>query len=65
MVPISNTIGEASAELEVNSGGIGGMLIFVAGDAMVSFHTAQPDGTSPMVTIKGLRELAKLVAGRL
>jgi hypothetical protein len=65
LVPMSDTIGEASAELEVNSGGIGGMSIFVSADALVSFHTAQPDGTSPMVTIEGLRELAGLVAGRL
>ncbi len=58
-------IGDASIQIELNAEGIGSMLVFIKGDEVVSLHTAQPEGQQPLVSLEGLEELAKLVAGRL
>ena len=57
-------IGDASIEVEVNTQGIGSMLVFIKGDRLVSLHTAQPDNQEPLVSRAGLAELAQLVASR-
>ena len=49
----------------MNAQGIGSMLIFINGDKLVSLHTAQSDDQEPLLSPKGLEELAKLVASRL
>ena len=65
LVDMGVPIGDASAEVELNAQGIGGMIVFVKGDKAVSLHTAQPEGQPPLVPLAGLEGLATLVAGRL
>ena len=65
MVSMTTPIGDASAEIEANAQGIGSMLVFIAGDRVVSLHTAQAEGEEPLVSLEGLEELARLVLSRL
>lgn len=64
MQEMDPTIGDASIEVEVNTQGIGSMLVFIYGDRVVSLHTTQPDDQEPLVSLAGLEELAELVASR-
>ena len=57
-------IGNASAHLDVNAGGIGGMLAFVAGDKLVTMHTAQSEELLPLVSLNTIEALAKTVESR-
>ena len=61
---MASPIGEASAQVDVNANGIGGMLIFLKGDKVVSLQTAQPEGLEPLLSLESLEELAELVASR-
>jgi len=58
-------IGDTSAEVELNTQGIGSIIVFTLGDRIVSFHTAMPEGESPIVDLNALEELARLVEERL
>jgi hypothetical protein len=58
-------IGDTSAEVEVNAQGIGSIIAFTLEDRFVSFHTAMPEGESPIVDLNALEELARLVEERL
>jgi hypothetical protein len=58
-------IGDTSAEVEVNAQGIGSIIAFTLEDRFVSFHTAMPEGESPIVDLSALEELARLVEERL
>lgn len=57
-------IGDSSAEVEVNTQGIGSIIVFIAGDRIVSFHTTMSEGKSPIVDLNALDELARLVDER-
>jgi hypothetical protein len=63
--PANPPIGDISVEVEANTQEIGGMLVFVFRDSLVSLHTAQPDGQDPLLSLDDLKELPKMVAGRL
>lgn len=65
MLSMTTPIGDASAKIEVNAQGIGSMVVFIAGDRVVSLHTAQAEGAEPLVPLEGLEDLADLVASRL
>ena len=58
-------IGTISGQVEMNAGGIGSMLVFMSGDKVVSMHTTQAEGQSPLLTLEDLEELAALVVSRL
>ena len=58
-------IGDISGQVEVNAEGIGSMLVFSSGDKVVSMHTMQSEGQSPLVSLEDLEELAALVVSRL
>ena len=58
-------IGDISAQVEVNAEGIGSMLVFMSGDKVVSMHTMQSEGQSPLLSLEDLVELAALVVSRL
>ena len=58
-------IADASAQIEVNAQGIESMLVFLAGDRLVSLHTAQSADQQPLVSLAGIEELARVVASRL
>ena len=58
-------IGDISARVELNAEGIGSMLVFTSGDKVVSMHTMQSEGLSPLVSLEDLEELAALVMSRL
>ena len=58
-------IGDTSSQVEVNAEGIGSMLVFMSGDKVVSMHTAQSEGQSPLVSLEDLEELAALVVSKL
>ena len=58
-------IGDESLEAELNSEGMGSIVIFLKGDKFVQLHTAMPVGESPIVDLSGLEELANKVAGKL
>ena len=62
---MDNTIGDSSASLEANQAGIGSMVAFKKGEWVVSLHTAQPDGDTPLVDLAGLEALARTVASRM
>ncbi len=55
-------IGDESFQVLVNEIGLGGLIVFKKGDKAVTLHTAQPDG---LVSLEGLEELARTVAGKL
>ncbi|HAL47097.1 MAG TPA: hypothetical protein DCP37_05035 [Dehalococcoidia bacterium] len=65
MFQMTLSIGYASAHVDVNAGGIGGMVVFVSGDKLVTLHTAQDDSLLPLVSISAIETLAKVVAARL
>ena len=65
MQDMTQPIGDASIQLELNAQGIGSMLVFLSGDRVVSLHTAQSDDQQPLVSLEGLEALARLVASRL
>ena len=58
-------IGDESFEAELNSEGMGSIVIFLKGDKFVQLHTAMPAGESPIVGLSGLEELANKVDGKL
>jgi hypothetical protein len=58
-------IGHASAQMVANANGIGSNVVFLVSDLLVTLHTGMPDGTEPLTDQAGLRELAKLIEGRL
>ena len=58
-------IADASAQVEFNAQGVGSMLVFLAGETVVSLHTAQADDQQPLVSLEGVAELARVVASRL
>ncbi|MFQ5968378.1 MAG: hypothetical protein ACE5MI_12345 [Acidimicrobiia bacterium] len=59
------SFGGTAYRVEMNSQGIGSMLVLVKGDKLLSFHTAISEGHPPMVTPEGLDELAELALSRL
>ena len=65
MQDLSVKIGDASLYVEVNESGVGSFVFFKKGEWVVMLHTAQPDGTSPLVDLAGVEALARIVAGRL
>ena len=54
-----------SVELDVNAGGPGSILVFVAVDKVVQLLSGQSDDQEPLLSLEGLAELAELVASRL
>lgn len=58
-------IGHASAQMIANANGIGSNVVFLVSDLLITLHTGMPDGTEPLTDQAGLRELAKLIEGRL
>jgi hypothetical protein len=65
MLDMTQPVGDASTQIEVNAQGIGSMLVFVSWDNVVSLHTALPNGQQPLASMEELEELAVLVDGRL
>ena len=65
MLDIPDMIGDDSAYVEANEAGIGSMVVFKKGDWVVTLHTAQGRGISPLVDLEQLTELARKVADRL
>jgi len=51
--------------LQLNSEGIGSIVVFLKGDKLVQLHTAMAVGESPIVNLSGLVELANRVEGKL
>ncbi len=64
MQDMTQPIGDASIQSELNAQGIGSMLVFLQGDVVVMLHTAQPDDQEPLLSLEGLEELAWMT-GRL
>ncbi len=62
---MSSSIGDTSAEVEVNAQGFGSIVVFIKGDKVIQLHTAQPDGEQPLTDLNGLEKLAKIAEGRL
>lgn len=62
---MQQSIGDESYRAELNSDGIGSMVIFLKGDKFVQLHTAMPDGESPIVDLDALEELAGKVEEKL
>ena len=58
-------IGDASFYAAVNESAFGSMVLFKKGVWVVTLHTAQPNGTSPLVDLAGLEALSRIVANRL
>ncbi len=65
MFQMTPPIGYASAHVDVNAGGVGGVVVFVSGDKLVTLHTAQDDAFLPLVSLSAIETLAKVVAARL
>ena len=65
MQNMNDAIGDSSAYLEANQTGIGSVVAFKKGEWVVSLHTAQRDGESPLVDLAELETLARTVADRL
>lgn len=65
MLELTPTIGESSAYVEANAGGIGSAVVFKKGDWVVQLHTAHSSGAEPLVDLAELTALAQLVADRL
>ena len=61
----SAKIGDASFYAAVNESAFGSMVLFKKGLWVVTLHTAQPNGTSPLVDLSGLEAMARIVANRL
>ena len=58
-------IGDFSFFSKVNASGFGSMVIFMKGNWVVSLHTVQADGVTPVVDTAGLETLARMIAGQL
>ena len=58
-------IGHASAQMQAEIGEVGSNLVFVKRDKLVTLHTTRPHGEEALVDLEGLRNLARLVEGRL
>ena len=58
-------VGDDSFAKQLNSEGMGSIVIFLKGDRFVQLHTAMPVGESPIVDLSGLEELANKVEGKL
>ena len=58
-------IGNGSFAKQLNSEGMGSIVIFLKGDRFAQLHTAMPVGESPIVDLSGLEELANKVEGKL
>ena len=65
LLPMDTTVGDLSALAEFNNQGIGSMLVFIQGNAMVSLHTTVDAGQLPLMTRESLERMANLVSGRL
>jgi hypothetical protein len=65
LLPMDTTVGDLSALAEFNNQGIGSMLVFIQGNAMVSLHTTVGAGQLPLMTRESLVEMATLVSDRL
>ena len=65
MKNMSAKIGDGSAYVDLNDSGIGSMVVLKKGVWVVSLHTAQPDGVTPLVNLSGVEALARTVADRL
>ena len=65
MLDLPDNIGDVSAYVEANEAGIGSMVVFKKGGWVVTLHTAQGAGISPLVDLEGLTTLARMVADRL
>ena len=62
---MQKSIGDESYGVELNSNGMGSVVIFLKGDRFVQLHTAMPDGESPIVDLDALKELANKVEEKL
>ena len=58
-------IGDESFQVLVDANKVGGLIVFKKGDKAVTLHTAQPNGEEHLVSLEGLEELARRVAGKL
>ena len=58
-------IGNDSFVKQLNSDGMGSIIIFLKGDRLVQLHTAMPVGEYPIVDLSGLEELANKVDRKL
>ena len=65
MLDLPDGIGDASAFQEANEAGIGSIVVFKKGEWVVTIHTAQGAGVSPLVSLEQLTALARIVADRL
>ena len=65
MRDIPDNIGDASAYLEANKERIGSVVVFRKGEWVVTLHTAQATGISPLVNLEQLKTLARIVADML
>ena len=62
---MDSPIGAASADVRVDGQGIGSTVVFIKGDKAVSLHTSQGKGEQPLVSLEGLKGLARIVEKRL
>jgi hypothetical protein len=62
---MQDPVGDDSFAKQLNSEGMGSIVIFLKGDRFVQLHTAMPPGESPIVDLIGLEELANKVEGKL
>lgn len=58
-------IGDVAAATQVNSKGIGSVVVFVEADKAISLHTTKPEGQQPLTDLPGLKQLADIVDRRL
>ena len=58
-------IGNASSQMEANANGIGSNVVFLRADKLVTLHTGAPEGSEALTDLAGLRELARIIDGRL
>ncbi len=59
------SIGDTSAEVEVNAQGIGSIILFREGDQLIELYTVMPAGEETLVDLEGLEELARIAESRL
>lgn len=62
---MQNPIGDESLEEQLNSEGMGSIIIFLKGDKCVQLHTTISSGDSPITDLNGLEELADKVEAEL
>ena len=58
-------IGNASSQMEANADGIGSNVVFLRADKLVTLHTGVREGEDALTDLAGLRELARIIDGRL